>query len=76
MSKWHDIDSECMCCLEAEETPWHLWDECKALSQLREDVRKQEDKPLEASIIQFFKLKDLREITLVRNEEICKGKTL
>ena len=72
LAKWHDIDPECTCCLDAEETPWHLWNECEALSQQRKDVKSQENLPLEASIIQFFKLTDLREITRVRTDQIRK----
>ena len=72
LAKWHDIDPECTCCLEAEETLWHLWNECEALGQQRRDVKSQEDLPLEASIIQFFKLTDLKEVTSLRTDQIIK----
>ena len=76
LAKWRDqVDPECHLCLEEDETSFHLWDNCPALTQQRLDrMTKEREKTssahkAELEIIKFFSLTPLVEVSQA-NEEL------
>ena len=69
LKKWNpNIDATCQCCLEEDETSWHLWKECVALERLRGEVDGMGLESMEDRVVAFFGAEQLREVWLSRNE--------
>ena len=67
LKKWNpNIDERCQCCFQATETSWHLWNECSALVDLRNEVKKLET--IEERIVTFFNDERLKTARANRDE--------
>jgi ribonuclease HI len=72
LSKWRNIDIQCKLCLEEDESPFHLWNECPALTRERmeRETLHSENKLLELEIIDFFSIKAIRDM-MSENSRAC-----
>ena len=69
LSHWNkDLDSTCQCCLEDEETSYHLWNECPALERERERHHQMVNEiPKEVVLVKYFKLDPITEVLKERS---------
>ena len=54
-------DYDCQLCLEADEDPWHLWENCPALATARSNIRST-NKSFEEKLLEFFKNDEIKRI--------------
>ena len=52
------------------ETGWHLWSECPALTSTKQSTSKGKDVPMEVEVLQFFKTEPVRELIVLRTNNL------
>ena len=70
ISKWNNIEDICEMCLESEETTSHLYFECPALWQAREERKSLENMALELNVLRFFSRTSLTDLLDRRSREL------